>query len=595
MKINNFKQNVLYQYCTDLLSLMPKKLFVSIFLMIILSLSEGVSLLVLIPMLNLIGLDLGQGYLNQTFSYFSILFAYLGFKPTLVNILFIYVLIIVLIAVIARYITLQTSSIQYQFAARIRKELYSSITNSDWIFITRLKSSNITHALTNEVERISVGTGQFLTLLASIMILAVYLLFAVKIAGIITCLIFVIGILILYLLRKRASKSLSIGLDISSNTQDLYSSATQDIVGIKTIKSFGIQEKTIENFSKKTKMVAKTYFETMKSYADVKFLFDAGTVIILALMVFVVLEWVKLSIAMLLLLIYIFVKMIPQFSTVQRTYQYFINMLPAYTNVKSLEKQCIEHTDVTSKPSIKVEFKNNLTLKNVSFSYGSKDFSINNINLKIKAGKTTAIVGSSGAGKSTIADILMGLITPDNGLIIVNNTDLTSNLRASMGDHIGYVSQETFLFNETVRFNLQLAKPEANELDLMDALKMASAYDFVVKLPNGIDTIIGDRGSRLSGGERQRIALARALVKKPSLLILDESTSNIDSENERKILRSIENLHGKLTVLIIAHNMSTIKNADTIYLMDDGKIIDHGTWYDLINRDNDVFMKLYEI
>ena len=139
------------------------------------------------------------------------------------------------------------------------------------------------------------------------------------------------------------------------------------------------------------------------------------------------------------------------------------------------------------------------------------------------------------------------------------------------------MSQETFLFNETIKFNLLLSQPEANEEDIIEALKLAAAYEFVSKLPEGINTLIGDRGVKLSGGERQRLALARALLRKPHLLILDEATSNLDSENEKKILKAIDDLHGEITILIIAHRLSTIKNADYIYLIDEGQILESGT------------------
>ena len=140
-----------------------------------------------------------------------------------------------------------------------------------------------------------------------------------------------------------------------------------------------------------------------------------------------------------------------------------------------------------------------------------------------------------------------------------------SNSTNAWRNQIGYVAQETFLFNETIRFNLLLAQPKANEKDINNALNSASAYEFVSKLPEGLDTFIGDRGVKLSGGERQRLALARALLRKPTLLILDEATSNIDTENEKKIIKAIDELHGETTILIIAHRLSTIKNAD-IYL-----------------------------
>ena len=207
-----------------------------------------------------------------------------------------------------------------------------------------------------------------------------------------------------------------------------------------------------------------------------------------------------------------------------------------------------------------------------------------NLNLQIPAGKTTAIAGPSGAGKSTVADLVMGFIQPDEGEINVDGVSVSNNFIGSWRSQIGYVAQETFLFNETIRFNLLLAQPKANEKDIIDALKLAAAYEFVSKLPEGLDTFIGDRGVKLSGGERQRLALARALLRKPSLLILDEATSNLDSENEKRILKAIDDLHGEITILIIAHRLSTIKNADCIYLIDEGKILESGTWDELLKK-----------
>jgi len=569
--LKQFKNSLMGEFTRNLISLMPRKVLLALILMVILSLNEAVSLLILVPLLGLVGLDVGQGSLGQIDVLVSGFFSYLGLQPTLVLVLILYVVVISVSALLTRYQTLQTSQIQYQFANHLRQRLYNAITNSNWLFFSRMKSSSLAHALTNEIDRISTGTGQFLTFISSIMILVVYIIFALELAGLFTGVIFAVGIVILLVLRRRASRSRTSGEDITTTTRDLYYSILQHLDGMKTIKSFGMQDENKKIFKKQSNQVARNYLQAIRSYADVKALFDVGTVIVLAFMVFILIEVVKLPTASLFLLIYLFVRMIPQFSTVQRAYQYLINMLPAFGNVTNLENQFLGNSESEERVDGSVVFKESIKLENVSFSYGDENhFTLNNLNLEIPAGKTIALAGPSGAGKSTVADLVMGLISPNHGKVTVDGKSITHSSVASWRNRIGYVAQETFLFNETIRFNLKLASPDASEDDLMEALKMAAAYGFVSKLPEGMDTVIDDRGISLSGGERQRLALARALLRKPSLLIMDEATSNLDSENEKKILGAIDELHGEITILIIAHRLSTIKNADYIYLFENG-------------------------
>lgn len=595
ISISNFKNGLLCRYTQSLTHLMTKKVTLALTLMVVISFNEAVSLLVLIPLLQLVGLDVGQGSLGQIAVYVSSFFEALGLQPTLIMVLGIYVMVISFSAFLTRYQTLKTSEIQYQYAAHLRKRLYNAISNSNWLFFSRMKSSNFAHALTNEIDRISMGTGQFLTFISGIMILVVYIVFALKLAGIITGVIFVVGVGILLILRRKASRSRSSGEEITTTTRDLYYSIMQHLDGMKTIKSFGMENENIKVFSSQTNQVASNYLESIKSYADVKLLFDVGTVIVLSIMVLVLIEIVKLPTASLFLLIYLFVRMIPQFSTIQRAYQYFINMLPAFGNVMDLEEQCLENSEATGPVEGKVELKKEICFENVKFSYRDEDhFTLNDLDISIPAGSTIAIAGPSGAGKSTVADLVMGLIQPDEGYITVDGVPISNNSLASWRKRIGYVAQDTFLFNESIRFNLLLAHPDAKENDLIESLKLAAAHDFVFKLPEGLDTIIGDRGVRLSGGERQRLALARALLRKPSLLIMDEATSNLDSENEKKILKAIDDLHGEITILMIAHRLSTIKNADYIYLVDGGKIIESGSWDELLEKEKGWFWDICE-
>jgi ATP-binding cassette subfamily C protein len=287
--------------------------------------------------------------------------------------------------------------------------------------------------------------------------------------------------------------------------------------------------------------------------------------------------------------------MIPQFSTIQSSYQYFINSLPAFDNINQLEMQCLQNIDSTESEGDVMVLENMINFDHIFFSYRGEDhFKIEDLNLRIPVGETIAITGSSGTGKSTVADLLMGLIQPDSGVIKVDNVPLAQDNLLSWRDRIGYVAQETFLFNETIRFNLLLTQPGAVEEDLINSLRLAAAYDFVMELPDGLDTFIGDRGVKLSGGEKQRLALARALLSKPSIIILDEATSNLDSENEKRILNSVENLHGDITILMIAHRLSTIRNADQIYFMENGSIVESGTWDELLSKNNGKFNSFHK-
>jgi ATP-binding cassette, subfamily C, bacterial len=212
--------------------------------------------------------------------------------------------------------------------------------------------------------------------------------------------------------------------------------------------------------------------------------------------------------------------------------------------------------------------------------------------LTIPAGKTTAIVGPSGAGKSTIADLVMGLIQPDEGRVLVDERPLRPEQRRAWRSKIGYVPQDTFLFHDTVRENLLWARPDARDEELREALRLAAAEDFVFRLPEGMETVLGDRGVRLSGGERQRLALARALLRKPSLLILDEATSNLDSENERRIQSAIEKLHGSMTILIITHRLFTTRSADVIYVLEQGRLVESGDMDTLVAIKQGRFLEL---
>jgi ABC-type multidrug transport system fused ATPase/permease subunit len=222
------------------------------------------------------------------------------------------------------------------------------------------------------------------------------------------------------------------------------------------------------------------------------------------------------------------------------------------------------------------------------------DLVISNLNLffTLPVGGTLAIVGHSGAGKTTLVDLILRLLEPKSGTVSLDGTDSRLISLESWRKNIGYVAQEVFLLNDTVAANIAFYNPTITTEDIVEAAKMAQIYDFVMTLPDGFKTIVGERGMRLSGGERQRISLARALARKPALLVLDEATSALDGESESLIQKSIEDLKGKITVVAIAHRLSTIMNFDSVVVLEKGAVVETGNPAQLAGNSSTYFYKM---
>ena len=235
-----------------------------------------------------------------------------------------------------------------------------------------------------------------------------------------------------------------------------------------------------------------------------------------------------------------------------------------------------------------------IELENVSFGYGSEKLALQNATLHIEPGKKYALVGASGAGKSTILSLLLRFYDPQHGVLRVDGHNVRDLTQHSLRRHIGTVTQETFLFHDTIAENIRYGNLKATHEDIVSAAKFAFAHDFIMAQPNGYETVVGDKGCMLSGGQQQRLAIARALLKNAPILLLDEATSALDSESERMIQTALERLSEGRTVVAIAHRLSTILKSDCIVVMDHGRIVDTGTHAELLQK-SDLYRSLYEL
>jgi subfamily B ATP-binding cassette protein MsbA len=235
-----------------------------------------------------------------------------------------------------------------------------------------------------------------------------------------------------------------------------------------------------------------------------------------------------------------------------------------------------------------------IEFRDVSFKYGDEDYVLRDITFEVKKGQVVALVGPSGAGKSTLVDLIPRFYDPTSGSVRIDGRDTRDMSIRSLRNLLGIVTQETILFNDTVRNNIAYGLQDVSLEKVVEAAKAANAHEFVSALPEGYDTVIGDRGVRLSGGERQRIAIARAILKDPQILIFDEATSSLDSEGEKLVQDAIEHLISKRTNFVIAHRLSTVTNSDLILVIDDGRIVESGKHEQLLAAGN-LYRRLHDI
>jgi ABC-type multidrug transport system fused ATPase/permease subunit len=419
-------------------------------------------------------------------------------------------------------------------------------------------------------------------------ILMIFILLAILVTlSPILTLITVISVLLVSFILKSVLGSVRIyGRKAANSIDELSSFVTELLSGIRVIKSFNSESselKRADNFLKKRYIAELGAFKFNSAISPLTE--TAGIIILLLiLMVGSILLSHKGggSLPLLLAYIYTLLRIIPrinhlnnlrsQLALLSGSLEAIYNFLSSTNDLHLPNGQKIYRDSMSG-----------ISFQNVNFTFPSNtEPTLKNVSFNVEKGSTTALVGSSGSGKSTLVDLVMRFHDIDSGSIKIDEYDLRDYQIQSWRKSIAMVSQDTFLFHTSIRENIAYSRPDATDLEIIEAAKKAYAYEFIQELPQGFETVVGDRGSRLSGGQRQRIAIARAILRDPDLLILDEATSALDSTSERIVQKAIEEVSQDRTVIVIAHRLSTIEKADNIVVMDNGSIVEQGTHQELL-------------
>ncbi|SES10120.1 ABC transporter ATP-binding protein [Salipaludibacillus aurantiacus] len=575
-----------------------KILYFNLIAMSLIGLLDGIGILLLIPMLSMSGvveLDAGGTPVAGLFEFLQGVPASVGLPV----ILLIFVLIAVAQNLLQRQITVKNAMIQHGFFRYMRVKTYQSLLNANWRFFIKKRKSDLVNLLTAEIARASAGTHSFLQFFASLIFTLIQIGIAIWLSPVITAFVMICGLVLIFLNRKFLKRSHALGQRNFTLGKAYLGGITDQINGIKDIKSNTLEESRMDWYRSITKQMEQEQVEYTKLKTKSQLYYKVASACLIAVFIFIAIHLFQAQGAELLLIIVIFSRLWPKVAGIQGSLEDIATKLPAFKAVVSLQEEAeksqelaYENADGANVRPLRMD--KGIECRNVFFRYREKEekYALKNINLFLPANHMTAVVGRSGAGKSTLIDTLMGLNEPASGEVLIDGTPLTRENLIAWRRAISYVPQDPFLFNESIKENLKLVKPDATDTDIWEALEFSSAAEFVKKLPEGIDTLIGDRGIRLSGGERQRLVIARAILRKPSVLILDEATSSLDTENELKIQQALERLKGEMTIIVIAHRLSTIRNADQVLVLDEGRLIEKGKFGQLADKKRGVFNNL---
>lgn len=574
-------------YLKTLFSIAGPRVTLAVVVMFLVSLTEGIGIALLIPLLQVAGFHLqAGGALGRYSAACQSLLQASGVRPSmwLALMLGIFVALVVTRSLLNRSQSVLTFSAVLLFDLQLTRRLYGAILNANWLYLSRRRASDFTHALTGEMARVDAATVELITFVSSSLASLLYIALAIKLSFLMTILVLSAGAVLALLTRTRTKDVHESGGAISDRLRELYGAATEHLQNLKTVKALASQQGDLEMFGALQKRVSTEVLRNARNQAAASFWFEFGSLLVLGLVILCSLQWLGVTPAAVLLLLIVFMRLMPRLSSAYTQYQSFVSEIPAFRNVVELEAECLASAEALPDERSAPVLRESIRLEDVSFQYDRGERVLEAVSIRVEAGKVTAILGASGAGKSTSADLLNGLLTPDAGRVMIDDVELTPLLARAWRSRVGYVAQDTVLFHDTVRANLLWAKPQASENELNAVLQSAAA-EFVLEMPGGLDTIVGDRGVLFSNGQRQRIALARALLRKPSLLILDEATNSLDLENERRILDSIhaavnasrETDH-LLSVVIIAHRASAVERADMVYMLEGGRVSASGTW-----------------
>jgi len=553
---------------------------VIIFFSITIALLEGINIGLLVPLLETLRSPGEEGghWMSQAI---ADLYDFFG-APLEVWSILVGLTIIMSVIVSLKYLrTIIVGKEVVGFEVWMRSRYMWNLLNADMSLFHGERIGVQTGVMTTQVNQAGGSLLQMTELVANVGLVSAFFLAALLLSPILTGAAIGIVALVTIGVQYHVAKARKIGVVFVDRQNDYQASVVDTLSGVLVIKGFVLEKLRWIDTTKKAEAQGETAFHLMKNQGQMVSIQELALFGVVAGIVYVGVSVLNLDLAVVVALLFVLYRLMPRVSNINTQRQALGPTMAALNAVRVAIAET-ENSLIVSGDTPFTKLQKTVEFRDVSFSYNEATKVIKSINFQLEHGKMTAMVGASGAGKSTLVNLLLRYNDPVKGQVLVDGVDLKELNLNDWRKSIGLVSQDVFLFNDTVGNNISLGRDEITEDRLQKAAQRAFAHDFIQQLPNGYNTMVGDRGWNLSGGQRQRIALARAILLDSDILILDEATSALDSESENLIQAYIQEIKGTRTILVVAHRMSTIQNADNIFVIQDGAIVEQGDWDSLL-------------
>jgi len=552
-------------------------------LLVVTGISDGVSMALLYPLLELIGMggtaSANPGTFGTALHQFE---AWFDITPTLTTISLLLIGSFLAQAGLVIGQNWLLFDLQKKYVAYWQQRLVADFLGVNWSHFASQKHGQLVNVVLVECPRLGAALFGILQLIVAGVVLCIYLVIAVIVSWKVTLCLGVASLALLLFGRPIRRATRRYGGELAQINADVATTLNEVLAGAKVIKASACEPKANALMAAQITRLRENLTWSAFLPSTTRSGFEFAAIVMILAAVLYGLKVQQIGAAQLLVIIALIGRLLPRLAQIQQFNSMVILCAPVYAHLRDIHESFAAHREMRTAQTaaakrLDLTLPVTVTARDLVMRYGDNTV-LNGVSFTIPSGQVAGFVGRSGAGKSTLIDSIIGLVQPAEGDIVISGTPLRDLDLAAWRERIGYVSQDTFLFHDTIASNIRWSLPAASMDAVETAARQAGLAPFVANLPQRYETLVGDRGVKLSGGQRQRISLARALIREPALLVLDEPTSALDSISEQEVMSVINALRGKITIIIVAHRLSTVRDADVIYVMDQGSIVEQGSW-----------------